>query len=592
MNVLFPCKNCKGKEALVFSFSCEHKICYRCLIQDIFVNHLIDLSNNGNLLLSCNCDRKGTLQLDLNNIFTIFSAKPFINEQKPKDKCTIHKLEMDFYCMDCDKYICNLCSETKEDPHNKHNIIKADKLAEKLKYKVRQLPLKYKTIEEFNSFFEKVGKDLKKDIEKSYNKALQELDSIMELLQMFRAHFINCYKRKMDDGVFILKIIKLFYLNFFHDKLNVDTINSIESLNFLLKIKYELEKIKIEFDNGIFTYFESIKSHFDELNEMSQNCLNYSFSFSEIPTGFRKVQEIPNAHKKMITSLTSNDEDIIFSGGKDNIIKTWEQNDKKDYCPSSNVSELSSGVVCLLCLKDKRILSASSKENSIRVWKYNPTQASTKCYTLQQTFSVHSKTITSIHQLKDGRIVSAGLDKNIVISEDNEGRFENKQIIKIQSGEIYCIIDLNEDRFATASSNSKIIIWKADKDGNFSSEQVLSEHKQRVKALCFLKDWNLASAGDEFDIYIWTQTNNLFSLSYKLSSHTDVINSLILLNDGRFASSSKDKSIVIWENDGDKYKLSEKLTGHNEAIYSIIQLTDGRICSSDSDGNLILWMNK
>ncbi len=313
MNIVFPCIKCKSKESSVYSFSCEHQICYQCINQDIFINHVTEIGNTESFTLQCTCDKKGTLKVDRSQIFNIFMQKPFINEQKNiKEKCKIHKnFELNYYCEECGVNVCRLCTELKENEHNQHKLVMPEKIENKLKFKISQIDLKHKTLEEFKKNFEKIGVDLYSTIESGFNMTLKDIDSYIDRIKEFRQEFINSYKQKLEEGICNFKLIKLFYLNFYHDMLNIESNHDISALKFLYNIKYELDTVKVEFNNSISRAITQLYSSLDQLKKSQNDILKFSFKYSKIPTNFRKVQQIPQAHKKLITSLVATNEATI-----------------------------------------------------------------------------------------------------------------------------------------------------------------------------------------------------------------------------------------------------------------------------------------
>ena len=75
--------------------------------------------------------------------------------------------------------------------------------------------------------------------------------------------------------------------------------------------------------------------------------------------------------------------------------------------------------------------------------------------------NVHKKAITCLIQLKNGNLVTASKDKNIIIWEKNNDYFIQKQILEEHVRSVNCIVELNNGNIASAGADNIIILWKS-----------------------------------------------------------------------------------------------------------------------------------
>ena len=62
-----------------------------------------------------------------------------------------------------------------------------------------------------------------------------------------------------------------------------------------------------------------------------------------------------------------------------------------------------------------------AKSNSIKIWIDDKARE----YEVKQTLSAHNKSVVSIAQIKDGKIVSASIDNKLIIWKEENNEFIN-----------------------------------------------------------------------------------------------------------------------------------------------------------------------
>ncbi len=62
-----------------------------------------------------------------------------------------------------------------------------------------------------------------------------------------------------------------------------------------------------------------------------------------------------------------------------------------------------------------------AKCNSIKIWKDDKSWV----YEVKQTLSAHNKSVVSIEQIKDGRIVSSSIENKLIIWKEENNEFIN-----------------------------------------------------------------------------------------------------------------------------------------------------------------------
>ena len=132
----------------------------------MFINNIQDFKNIAICNINCGC-KNGYLEMDLkqiNEMLKIKSKNEQNNENSGNEReiCTLHNLKQNYFCKNCQMYICQICCSNKE--HKSHEIIENSKYALLYKDFIKHMPLRFKSIEEFIINFEKVANNTELEV--------------------------------------------------------------------------------------------------------------------------------------------------------------------------------------------------------------------------------------------------------------------------------------------------------------------------------------------------------------------------------------------------------------------------------------------
>lgn len=585
------CRKCEEILSPLYRFSCEHKLCIECIYRTMFIEYIqlfSEPSTTKEFKCRSTCFRKGTIKLTQDQIIDIINARNVSDKYK---QCKAHENKekiKDYYCRECNLPVCFDCCLLDHNKHNEHiNSIESSEIyAQKIRTFFELIPLK--SSDSFIMLIDKIGAQFKKVIENDYNTTLNEIDLLIQEVINVRATYASNYKKVLEEGINSLKIIKMFYLNYYYDfKKRKDKSKDINFLKYINDIKYQLNDASIKQNENIAQLIQEAQIKIKEIKKAMDKPLKISFDLIEIPNVYTIFQKCPDAHKKIVSSVIQGYDETIITGGADYSIKLWEETNMK-YAKVFEIPQCYKQILALLQINDGRIWSTSPKENNIRIWIKE-----LENYKCQQTLSLHEKCINTLLLLRDARVASGSFDNTIIIWKDT-GRtgFQNIQKLVRHTEGIYALLETYDLRIVSAADDASICIWK-EEDGHFKLNQKLKKHNKKIRALCQLKDGRIASGGEENNIFLWkTNENKLYDYMTDLQGHTNSINVIISLSDGRLASGSKDSKIIIWKMTDSEYTKSEVLEGHTNSVYVLIQLRDGRLCTGGSDSSIIFWKNR
>ena len=669
------CLICFDSSKFLYEFSCHHKICVICLFRKIFIDYLPFLQNRDFIEIKCLKCEEGKFSLTLEEIFTVLDKKSeydksniennttnITNEFQDVSFCKIHIDNFeDVYCLTCHKHICKLCYEKeqnelhkkKSDFHFNHVLVNYNKLIKILQNNKKEINLRNMEKEDFIKNLDLLGKKLKENIELNLNNSLDKIDSLIEQLISFRKNYELKYQEIIIKTVKILKLYKLFYLNYYYDRSISDNKDDVHLLQYINNIKYELKDISLDHDKSINFKMDELKLNLKNFSTYNNNFLNVNFIHRLIPNSYYVSEKHLKAHEKIISSIIEgNDKDnniIIFTGGYDNKIKIWKENLKDEFKVVNSITRSTGVISCLLLLNDNRIVSGNKTENHIKIWVDKKKDGK---YEIEQTLSKHNKNVNFLRKFyseKNNQFISVS-ESEIFVWKENKNKFvkifniveekdlitsfllnnENKIIYGLKNGKIniYLYNNNNENEifvfhtfllkeFNTKKNNDD------NKNNNINDDNIninlnilnlekknekkeISNEFNEITAITELKNKNLLSAGmKNFIIYLWkpnsSEYNTFYTCIQTLHGHNAEITSIIELNDDRIISSSRDRTLRIWKTAKLDYNLSfeehyiseEVLTSTEHGIINLIKLKDGRLCGSlSSNFSLVLWRNR
>jgi WD40 repeat protein len=182
-------------------------------------------------------------------------------------------------------------------------------------------------------------------------------------------------------------------------------------------------------------------------------------------------------------------------------------------------------------------------------------------------------------------------DKRVALAD--EGGFitifcknlkENSQTLKAHELDIYSLVNLTENCFASASGDKTIKLWQKMKKGYFCLK-VLTGHLGAVFSLCHFERFLISGSADQC-INIWDGSLNHSCVNI-IKGHRGYILALAQIDNYFFASGSTDNTIKIW--DFVNQRCIRTLEGHKGCIYSLAVLNDYKLASASGDKTIRIW---
>ena len=619
--ISYKFKKIKDKESVRKSSSEKvehcHRMCPECLIRYIFIKYITLFEKPAKeYMFICPCG-KGNITLTYEQIIDLFQNKTVSNLQKKEEKkCNSHGKIFTKFCKDCKDDVCDLCLNESTQKHYNHRIEDKKVIYDKLKNFFNSINLKNHTFQKFMENFNYICKKFREILEKNYNDILISLDKIINSLIDFRAKYSVHYKEKVINNVQTLKLLKMFYSNYYYDIHKAENVSDFKIYKYLNQINYELEEVNLIFNKiNAVEKLKEIKECSDYLNKNINDILDINYCFRKVPNGYRKYQSIQKCDDKNLKTIKKIDEYKILTNGE-----SYYMNYLEDYNGEFSVVNkipVKDKITAILLIKGGSLLTSFGKKShyNIQEWKINENFSNVRGEKLEKEKEKESKESSplnssfNLNDIDDGFInrsqtidLSLSLSKSCVTQNLlNNNLYERATSFdSTHKDDITVMIEMSDSKFATAGNDKRIVIWEREIDKHNNTKykifQTITKENEKIslynpiKHLIFLYNKNLVSS-DEKTIFIWSvnpskieNANGFYSLKQKINSTNGDITCICQVREGYLIYCIKNTHIEILNEIDGKYQLMQSIKGGSGIINCISQLKDNRIIIGTEKG--------
>ena len=619
--ISYKYKKIRNKESARKSSSEEpthcHRMCPECLIRYIFIKYITLFEKpSKEYMFICPCG-KGNITLTYEQIIDLFQNKTVSNLQKKEEKkCNSHGKIFTKFCKDCKEDVCDLCLNESTEKHYEHRIEDKKVLYDKLKNFFNSINLKNHTFQKFMENFNYICAKFREILEKNYNDILISLDKIINSLIDFRAKYSVHYKEKVINNVQTLKLLKMFYSNYYYDIHKAENVSDFKIYKYLNQINYELEEVNLIFNKiNAVEKLKEIKECSDYLNKNINDILDINYCFRKVPNGYRKYQSIQKCDDKNLKTIKKIDEYKILTNGE-----SYYMNYLEDYNGEFSVVNkipVKDKITAILLIKGGSLLTSFGKKShyNIQEWKINENFSNVRGEKLEKEKEKESKESSplnssfNLNDIDDGFINrSQTIDLSLSLSKSsvtqnllNNNLYERATSFdSTHKDDITVMIEMSDSKFATAGNDKRIVIWEREIDKHNNTKykifQTITKENEKIslynpiKHLIFLYNKNLVSS-DEKTIFIWSvnpskieNANGLYSLKQKINSTNGDITCICQVREGYLIYCIKNTHIEILNEIDGKYQLMQSIKGGSGIINCISQLKDNRIIIGTEKG--------
>jgi len=198
------------------------------------------------------------------------------------------------------------------------------------------------------------------------------------------------------------------------------------------------------------------------------------------------------------------------------------------------------------------------------------------------TLRAHTRSVTTLAVLPDGRLASASEDNTIKLWDATAGLCV--ATLEGHSGVVRALTLLTDGRLASCGDDCSVRVWDL---ASASCSTVLRGHVGPIHLLAALPDGLLASGGDGPMIWMWNVTTA--TLAAHIRGHKDTVTALLALPDGRLASGSRDNTVALWDPKTAARGWITKIKSRNGPVTHLAAISATLLASGNADGTVALW---
>lgn len=444
------------------------------------------------------------------------------------------------------------------------------------------ITLKYRTVDERMSFYERSAPQVKIGLENLENKYTK--NALLELSNTpaFADILMQCIKVRQNRNIYEILCELINICNVTQDKRFYLLAEDEECLLSAIAAKIYCKSVNwlstLELKQIIFEY---ANSRYTSLTEIEHDIRNSPFL---IRTADNRWLFSQGVFLEYFTAVTIQKEIVDWSKGKSSLsvfsmrkLPMGILNILSDMKISNFILEQ---IIYFTRNKDINIVGYIGA-NAVSLLNFRHGYLKNKDFsnTVLVDSDFRSADLTGC-QFRGANLYTANFDNCILDDCD----FSDANLLYASMKECKGILDivyLNENEVICSNLNAEIISI------DLVTKQVRCRYDGHINNSRILLRWNdyIISGGKDFKIIVWERTGSIVK---SFSGHSDGIWDLdILQENGLIVSGSSDKTVRVWQlNSEDK---SVVLEGHDDEVRSVLFIDKSYIVSGGLDRRIILW---
>ncbi|XP_069125623.1 transducin beta-like protein 3 [Argopecten irradians] len=252
-----------------------------------------------------------------------------------------------------------------------------------------------------------------------------------------------------------------------------------------------------------------------------------------------------------------------------------------------------SDIVLSVCVHHKQhLIASSSKDNSIRLWKIDPSTAKVKCVAVGQGHT-HAVNTIAFSWLNARTLVSGGQDSTLKVWDIPEElnvqtmvSLHSKVTEKAHDKDINSVAMAPNDKFIASGSQDKTIkVWNTN---DLSLLGVMRGHRRGIWCLQFSPvDQCLATSSADGTIKIWSLSD--FSCRMTFEGHNSSVLRVIFLTRGmQLMSCGSDGLLKLWTIKNNE--CVKTFDEHENKVWALCSnKQENQIITGGADSTVIVW---
>lgn len=576
------CQMCCELSNSLYTFSCDHTICYHCLYKLIISSYINQILSSSTITVQCLC-QSGDLTLTyaqitsfLNSLLSNPKTHSTTIQQEPIIlTCLSHpKNKQNFICLDCKADICEKCYLYKNTPHYNHLVVDIKSYVSSLRSRLAHLP-------NLTTILNKHITQIESSYEMYCDKINRDFDKLINEINNYKKRVLTKVKEKVEAYKQPMHVINLLYRYFNTEFIHLS--NDVHHLLFLAHVKISLPEI-IYHTNKTDRDLIQINQVVSKLNV--ENLTELKLNDKLINFGNAQTLKHPEQHE--IYSVTLMDKLRLIAGDERGNILVFKMT-KKGFELNQKLNTFTSHIQTITKLNKNRFVTCSQSDSFIPVFHEN-----INIYEQLQTINLNDDikpiTLTSSYNKEDIFIVCN--DSTIKLFKLNSySQYEQHHSFQSSFSEVTCIVQLKNECILTSTNDNNLLLYKKD---NYDNNSEISGYKGVLNTIIEMDDDMFAVAGTEPCIYVFKKKEGnelVYEVIQELKGLPMGVSCLLYLNDGRLVSGGEEGFIKVWiQNKDGKFEVDWTFREHEGEITGLTNIEDNTIISCSLDKTINIYL--
>ena len=239
-----------------------------------------------------------------------------------------------------------------------------------------------------------------------------------------------------------------------------------------------------------------------------------------------EIKESLTNHNRYVYAIGQLDDGTLVSGAADKKIIFYEKKKNSNYYSVKQILETQMEITDLICIDNFRVAYIGNVEGIIKILGTESDIVDEKIVSKEYNeiceLPRHKGKVNCMCRINHDYFVSGGgdtkkrLDHSIYIWKPFENKYKISQILKnAHLSEVNSIILLRDGRFASSSKDHTIKIWSIDRTNtdnhiNYVLSQCLNQYNHGLYKMVQLDDDRIVSSTSNNELIIWINTEDIF----------------------------------------------------------------------------------
>jgi WD40 repeat protein len=188
--------------------------------------------------------------------------------------------------------------------------------------------------------------------------------------------------------------------------------------------------------------------------------------------------------------------------------------------------------------------------------------------------------------LPDGRVISGGTEGGVLVWDPAMPGTDPTQFGR-QKGAVQALAVLPDGRVVRGGASLRVVAY--DSTSPEGGRKRFGRNEGSLLAVAVQPKGLVVSGGADGRLLVWNPATPGRAGPVKLGSHHGPIQAVAVLPDGRIVSGGTDGRLLVWNPATARRTGPVELGSHHGPIQALAVLPDGRIVSGGTDGRLLVW---